>query len=77
MEEIVRPVTEHPLVAMAVCFSAVLLLFYFPLQESRQAGPDPDPHCGRGRRLLLLPASGSRPGETSKGGRAEGQGRGG
>ncbi|TSA44529.1 MAG: hypothetical protein D4R56_07060 [Deltaproteobacteria bacterium] len=28
MEEIVRSVTEHPLVAMAVCFSALLLVYF-------------------------------------------------
>jgi hypothetical protein len=28
MEEIVRSVTEHPLVAIAVCFSALLLVYF-------------------------------------------------
>jgi polyhydroxyalkanoate synthesis regulator phasin len=28
MEEIVRSVTEHPLVAMAVCFAALLLVYF-------------------------------------------------
>jgi len=28
LEEIVRSVTEHPLVAMAVCFSALLLVYF-------------------------------------------------